>query len=268
MDALEVRAQAAVALARKGLLDGAVALSFVVWPTPEVEAASEAVAAEGARRIATSDPMDENQSMSARPTVEGSHNDGWAVGHLIVVAGPSGVGKSQLIRILAQDDVLRARLGVPKGTADLRPRKVTARRARAIDALILHYDLLRVLHWGIPAYECDPGLSLLDAADDITFLTLRTSPERLRAQVEQRRLARRNRRPDRQALHLMIKALYQDDDFVRSRYDLWLEFTARYETVTVDHFFVEVDAGYALTPVNATTRAGAGLSRALAARPT
>jgi hypothetical protein len=50
LDGLEVRAQAAVDLARKGLLDGAVALSYVLWPTEAVEAASEAVAAEGVRR--------------------------------------------------------------------------------------------------------------------------------------------------------------------------------------------------------------------------
>jgi hypothetical protein len=50
LDGLEVRAQAAVDLARKGLLDPAVALSYAVWPTPAVEAASEAGAAEGIRR--------------------------------------------------------------------------------------------------------------------------------------------------------------------------------------------------------------------------
>ena len=50
MDALEVRAAAAADLARKGLLDGALALSYVLFPTEAVEAASEAVAAEGAVR--------------------------------------------------------------------------------------------------------------------------------------------------------------------------------------------------------------------------
>ena len=50
MDALRVRAAAAHDLARKGLLDGALALSYVLWPTEAIEAASEAVAAEGAVR--------------------------------------------------------------------------------------------------------------------------------------------------------------------------------------------------------------------------
>ena len=48
MDGLEIRAAAAVDLARTGLLDGALALSYVLWPTEAVEAASEAAAAEGA----------------------------------------------------------------------------------------------------------------------------------------------------------------------------------------------------------------------------
>jgi hypothetical protein len=50
VDALEVRAAAAVDLARKGLLDGELALSFVLWPTPAIVAASEQAAAEGVRR--------------------------------------------------------------------------------------------------------------------------------------------------------------------------------------------------------------------------
>jgi hypothetical protein len=50
LDGLEIRAAAAVDLARTGLLDGAIALSYVLWPTEAVEAASEAVAAEGAVR--------------------------------------------------------------------------------------------------------------------------------------------------------------------------------------------------------------------------
>ena len=37
-------------MARKGLLDGALALSYVLWPTEAVAAASEAVAAEGGLR--------------------------------------------------------------------------------------------------------------------------------------------------------------------------------------------------------------------------
>jgi hypothetical protein len=46
LDGLEIRAAAAVDLARTGLLDGALALSYVLWPTEAVEAASAVVAAE------------------------------------------------------------------------------------------------------------------------------------------------------------------------------------------------------------------------------
>jgi hypothetical protein len=142
------------------------------------------------------------------------------------------------------------------------------RRAEHVDALILHYDLLRVLDRGIPAYGSDPALSLLDGAQRITFLTLRTSAGRLRAQLEQRRIARPNRPPDRQAHHRRLRTLYEDDGFVDSWYDLWLEFVARYEVVTIGHFFVEVHEGYALTPVIRATTTSASLSRAAAARPT
>ena len=50
VDAFEVRAEAAADLARKGLIDGMLALSYVVWPSVEVEAASDVVAVSGGRR--------------------------------------------------------------------------------------------------------------------------------------------------------------------------------------------------------------------------
>jgi hypothetical protein len=51
VDAFQVRAEAAADLARKGLIDGMLALSYVVWPSVEVEAASDAVAVNGGRRM-------------------------------------------------------------------------------------------------------------------------------------------------------------------------------------------------------------------------
>ena len=50
MDALQIRAQAAHSLVGRGLIDGETALVSIVWPSEAVEAASEAVAAEGAVR--------------------------------------------------------------------------------------------------------------------------------------------------------------------------------------------------------------------------
>ncbi len=49
MDALLVRAQAARELVGKGLLDGELALAYVIFPTEAVEAASAAVAVEDER---------------------------------------------------------------------------------------------------------------------------------------------------------------------------------------------------------------------------
>jgi hypothetical protein len=205
--------------------------------------------------------------MSAGPTaVRGEGR--WAIEHLVVVAGPPAVGKSRLIHRLGRDDLLRERLGVPKGAPSLDPRAAEGIRPASAESLILHYDLLRLLNRGIPAYESDSSLALLlDGAERITFLTLRTSADRLRAQLERRRIARPNRPPHRQAYHRTLRTLYQDDRFVDGWYDLWLDFVARYDTVTIGHSFVEVDDGYALTPVPRVAGAGAGLARATAARP-
>jgi hypothetical protein len=212
--------------------------------------------------------MDENQTMSARPMVEASQDERWAIGHLIIVAGPPAVGKSRLIRRMAGDDLLREWLGVPKDAPVLDTRSVVRRRPSAFEALIFHYDLFRLLNRGIPAYEYDPTLALLDSTQRFTFLTLRTSPDRLRAQLERRRIARPNRPPHRQAYFRTLRTLYQDDGFVRGWYELWLDFVDRYEAATVGHSFVEVDKGYTLTPVIRAVPASAGLSRAAAERPT
>ena len=65
MDALQVRAEAAADLARKGLIDGMLALSYVLWPSEEVEAASEVVAAEGGARTWTDAHREEARRLQA-----------------------------------------------------------------------------------------------------------------------------------------------------------------------------------------------------------
>ncbi len=65
MDALQVRAAAAADLAREGLLDGALALSYVLWPSEAVEAASEVVAAEGGVRTWTDAHRQEARRLQA-----------------------------------------------------------------------------------------------------------------------------------------------------------------------------------------------------------
>jgi hypothetical protein len=219
-------------------------------------------------RIATSDRIEQNQPVSARSTGKWAHQGRWAVGHLFVVAGPSAVGKSRLIRRLTSDDLLRERLGAPKGALRLNPRAAERHGPATLSSLILHYDLLRLLNLGIPTYEDDSTLAiLLDSAQLITVLTLRTSPDRLRAQLEQRRTARPDRLPNRQAYLRTLQTLYQDDGFVDSWYDRWLDFVARYGSVTVHHSFIAVHEGYAATPVSVTEPAAASFSRPLAARP-
>jgi hypothetical protein len=55
VDALRVRASAAIDLVKQGLLDSDLALAHVVWPTPDVQVASDTVAAEGGRRCTPSE---------------------------------------------------------------------------------------------------------------------------------------------------------------------------------------------------------------------
>ena len=173
---------------------------------------------------------------------------GCRIGHLTVVAGPKAVGKSHFIRLLFADEALRRRVGVPVD-AEVWTDRTLARgspRPREIEHLVLHYDLLRLYDRGVSRYERDLATSILGCADQITFLTLRTTREHLCAQFD-RRLHRKKGR--RKLEHLQrLRTLYEDEDFLHDWYRRWLRFVDRWADVTVGSYFVDVHESYELKP--------------------
>ncbi len=167
-----------------------------------------------------------------------------AIGHLTVIAGLPAVGKSRLIRVLREDDTLRERMAVPKDTpVHTATELLELHWSGTIDHLVLHYDILRPFIKRFPSYELDPGTAALRSAEKITFFTLRTTPERLRAQLESR-LASRPRKRLRK-----LRPFYADDRFLADWCDRWLTFVQLYRDVTVGHYLVDVHTDYVLTPV-------------------
>lgn len=168
--------------------------------------------------------------------------------HLIVIAGPSAVGKSYLIRELRKDHFLAERLGVPQRSLSLRA--VQLRRklpTGALDHLILEYDILRPFTGKVPSYERDPATSLFRCAAQIAVLTLRTTGELLRAQSDSRKWTRAPR-----PRHELCRRLYEDDALLDEWYDRWLTFVAGFQNVTAGNYIVNVHADYALTPAGAS----------------
>jgi hypothetical protein len=113
--------------------------------------------------------------------------NGWKVRSLTVVAGPTAVGKTWLLRLLAADDRLRNRLGMPKGAPAVTPREFLELKASSpIDELVLHYDILKPHHKRFSSHAADPSTAVLHSAQAIAFFTLRTTGARLAAQLGRR----------------------------------------------------------------------------------
>ena len=61
-----------------------------------------------------------------------------------------------------------------------------AKASSPADELILHYDILKPHHKRFGSHAADPSTAVLYSAQAITFFTLKTTPERLAAQLDQR----------------------------------------------------------------------------------
>ena len=109
--------------------------------------------------------------------------------HVIVVAGPSGAGKTTLMRQLATGLLppeIRSRL--PQG-AERWSQVHGSRHAAWLPAaargeadgggIVLHYDMTRDGLSFVDAYARDPALQIVRLADHVTFLLLRPSASRL-----------------------------------------------------------------------------------------
>jgi len=117
-----------------------------------------------------------------------------------------------------------------------------------LDTLILHYDILRPHHKGFGSHADDPATSTFGYADEIAFLTLRTTSERLRAQLDQKiadyRLTPKKLRK--------VKPLYENDAFVSDWYERWFEFVDRFRNVTTASYLIDTSRDYFMSPAPAT----------------
>jgi len=153
------------------------------------------------------------------------------IGRLIVVAGPTSVGKSTFITKLCE-----GRLPTIAGSLEMDRtsvwRQVGARSLASLpnddaEGVILHYDFLRPKFSSSKTYRRDDALGLVDMAEEVTFVTLIASADVLR-----RRLQEGEIRPKTQLgmyrgsnRYLKIARLYDDPASVRSLYETWFDFT-------------------------------------------
>lgn len=153
------------------------------------------------------------------------------IGELVVVAGPTASGKSELIERLRKGDLpeLAEWLGMADpaqwvcgGAAELR-----ARREASLERVLFEYDFLNPYRRSAKVHARDETLDLLDVAERVRFATLWRPPEALRERMAGAAPARgwlAGRSFDARRLRT-IRREFEDSARVLRHYRDWFAFT-------------------------------------------
>lgn len=167
----------------------------------------------------------------------------------IIVAGPSCVGKTTLMKRLGQGDLpaLQQQLGMgsPKDWVFCPARKWSESIFENGRNVVLHYDFLRLINAGIQSYGDDEVLAGLSAMENLTVLTLWQTADILLKRCRKRHWKNlHNLRKGRfshyvkQRKRLNRKCqLFQSPDAVRHWYKRWFDFCATLPMA--DHYILE-----------------------------
>ena len=167
--------------------------------------------------------------------------------HLILVAGPSGGGKSTFMKRLSAGDlsneIVRTltieAVGWPQTDCKTFLRDKQANLWDDLQGVVCHYDIMRPFSLRFDGYADDPGLTVLDAAKKKTIVSILPRSEWLveqfcrRAEAERssksanawRRFLNRLQLRDANVLkpnHKRLLSHYRDADWLQQRYDEWL----------------------------------------------
>ena len=174
------------------------------------------------------------------------------IGHLVVVCGPTAVGKSSFIRAL-DDPKVRKKFGIADGYSFVQAKDLDRLARGRHDTLVFHYDMLRPFDRPLQSHGRDPAFHLLQSAEKITFVTLAASGEVLRKRIQSNDAQPTNRK-DRKRHKLLFKQ-YANPAFLKAWYDAWAAAIAPFKGKT---FIVRAEEGYpAIKPDALDTLLGA-----------
>ena len=165
-----------------------------------------------------------NSSFKGRWIVEARRRD---IGHLVVVSGPTAVGKSSFIRALRSDAALRKKFGIADSFTQVGANRLDGLARGRHDTLVFHYDMLRPFDRPLQSHGRDPAFHLLDSAEKITFITLAASGDELRKRLRSE-AARPAGRKGRKR-HALLQKQYENPAFLSAWYDAWATVTAPYK---------------------------------------
>jgi 2-polyprenyl-3-methyl-5-hydroxy-6-metoxy-1,4-benzoquinol methylase len=168
------------------------------------------------------------------------------IDNLVVVAGPTAVGKSTLVAQLKRNELpdIARRVGIEDGTAwlTIEANKLYALTQPYVENLLFHYDFLRSYLRTAKMPGRDEVLDVLDTAEHLTFLTLWCPPEILQQRLIQSEIEphTKNGIYRGKARTLVIAKEYENLARVREHYQHWFAFT---RTKRAEHLVVSLVNG-------------------------
>jgi SAM-dependent methyltransferase len=176
-----------------------------------------------------------HSSFKGRWIVEARRRD---IGHLVVVCGPTAVGKSSFAKAL-EDPALRERFGIDGDYSFVQAKDLDRLATGRHDTLVYHYDMLRPFDRPLQSHGRDPAFHLLQSAERITFITLAADGKALQQRIGSES-ARASGRKGRKR-HALLQKQYGNPTFLKAWYEAWATATAPFRGKT---FLVRADEGY------------------------
>ncbi len=175
-------------------------------------------------------------SFKGRWIVEARRRD---VGHLVVVSGPTAVGKSSFIRALKSDAALRKKFGIGGSFTEVGANRLDDLAPGRHDTLVFHYDMLRPFDRPLQSHGRDPAFHLLQSAEKTTFVTLAASGKELQQRLGSEGAQASTRKGRKR--HALLRKQYENPAFLTAWYDAWANAIAPFKGKT---FLVRADEGY------------------------
>ena len=156
------------------------------------------------------------------------------VGTLILIAGPSGIGKSYFIDLLLQGNLKKFSDHLGIGESDswkhITAKELRENPALEADRIIFHYDLTGPWKRGIQSgFMADRSLEILNVAKDATVVTLWARPEVILERYLKRQKETKSilRFLHRLAIPAKETKLYRNPSGLLSLYREWYDFCQR-----------------------------------------
>jgi 2-polyprenyl-3-methyl-5-hydroxy-6-metoxy-1,4-benzoquinol methylase len=159
------------------------------------------------------------------------------IGHLVLVSGPTSVGKSTFLEALKERPELRSRIGIdPDSPLVFCNANLLDLPKGRIDTLVVHYDMLRPYLSSIKSYDRDIPLQITAAADRVSAVSLYADVDVLQERLKKHELSRWfvSKR------HKTIHEDYKSASFLVNWYEDWLAFCAKQQSVR-DSYLIRTD---------------------------